>query len=1630
MSGKIEVVENQVVPARQFVHLHLHTTYSLLDGAQRIGRVDNPKKEYGVLNRAKELNMPAVAMTDHGNMFGAVDFYKKARAAEIKPILGCEVYMAPGDRRDKEAMTRDGKRAFHFVLLAQNEKGYRNLCKLVTAGYFEGFYYNPRIDREILTKYSEGLIGLSACLAGEIDAHLMRDRYEEARQTAKEFQQILDGRYYMELQMNGIEEQLRINPMIASIARDLDIPMIATNDVHYTTRADAEAQDVLMAIQMRKCIDDPNRMKHEVDEFYLKSADEMYEQFADYPEACDNTLKVAEMCNVELHFNRSFFPVIDLPDKSLDNKAYLRLLSKEGMDKRWEVVVDENPPEKLEELRKEYDERLAFELDIIESMGFSDYFLIVADFINWAKDNGIPVGPGRGSAAGSLVAFAMRITDIDPIKQDLLFERFLNPERVSMPDIDVDFCEARREEVIEYVRNKYAIPEGPSVAQIITFGKLKAKAVVRDVGRAFGMSYGEVDKISKLIPGVLDITLAEAIQQEPRLKKLIDGDPKIAKLMDIGQRLEGLNRHSSIHAAGVVISDGRPLDEHLPLYKGSKGEVVTQFDMSGVESIGLIKFDFLGLKNLTLIANCLKIIKKTQGKDINIDRIPLDAPKAFDLLCDADTVGVFQLESSGMREVMKKLKPSVFDDVVALVALYRPGPLQGGVVDSFINRKHGREEIKYIFKELEPILKTTYGVCIYQEQVMQIANVIGSFSLGEADMLRRAMGKKKLEEMIKQRKRFMDGAAQNNFDVKKAEELFDILEQFAKYGFNKCLVGDTAIVDAETGTPTTIEELYNNRRSFVIHALGEDLKLHSRRVTDVIYNGKKAVFEVKTALGKKITATGNHPFRTLNEWTLLEKLKPGDRIAAPRRLPVGTESSWPDYELVSLAGLLAEGNTCHPSALYYYSNSSIQIDDFAQAIQQFPNTVARINTRPNGRMEVCASIGLVGGAARVAIREGNLARQISASESPVRSGAFLWAQELGLLGHKATTKSVPSAIFTLCDDDLSLFLGRLWAGDGYISGRSANQTPFYATSSEQLARDVQLLLLRLGIPGRIHEKTFKYRGQERPGYTVHLIGAGSSQSFLEKVAPYCVGRDENVEGLRKYLEQTQRGRESKDTIPADVRLWVNDERQAVQLTWRDLERQSGVSCKEFQGKGSSKKRGFRRSTLAKLAEFFASTKLQQLAHSDVYWDTIVSITPQGIQSTYDLTVEEDHNFVANGLIVHNSHSAAYGFVAYQTAWLKAYYRCEYMAALFTADSGNSSKMLIYLNDCAKAGIEVMPPDVNESFNSFTVVDGNIRFGLGGVKNVGDGAIEAIIEAREEGGLYKGLVDFCERIDFKRVNRRVVESLIKCGAFDFSGETRSALFNAIEGAMAYGQVYQKEKASAQISLFGGGSGTPDLSYTIVKKTEWIEKILLGYEKDALGFYISGHPLNRYRNDIGNFVSGMIADLNERKSGGVVSLAGIVTSRKEMTTKRGDRMAFVVVEDLTGSIEVSLFPEAFRQAAPLLDDGQPLLIKGELEIGDSSAKLLAKEVFSLAEIRAERAKEVHFTFRTEDLNNGQLDALFAILREHKGHCIPYLHLEIPERSKTIMRLPEEWNLHPTEELIESLERMFGDNPTSLR
>jgi len=755
-----------------FVHLHLHTNYSLLDGACRISEL---------VKKAVELKFPAMAMTDHGNLFGAVEFYDACMKHGLKPIIGVEAYIAPKHRADRTAGGIKESNA-HLVLLAKDEEGYANLIQLVTASYLEGFYYKPRIDKELLRKHGKGLIALTSCLKGVLNVHLMQEQSEQARRELDDFIQIL-GRdnVYVELQNHGLKDEDRLRPRLAKLAADLGVKVVATNDVHYLTADHAQAHDVLMAIQTQTTVDDPGRLRYEQPEFYLKSAEQMKALFAEFPEAAAHTIEIADRCNLELDFSKTHLPSFE-PPAGKSQEPFLRELCEEGLRRRY--------GEPTEPLRA----RLEQELGVIQQAGYTSYFLIVWDFVRFAKERRIPVGPGRGSAAGSLVSYSLGITDIDPLKYDLLFERFLNPQRVTLPDIDIDFCYERRQEVIDYVIKKYG---QTCVAQIITFGTMQAKAVVRDVGRAMKMPYLEVDRLAKLIPNELDITLKTALEQSPELAQLYRTNEQIRSLIETGMKLEGLTRHASTHAAGIAIAD-RPLVHYMPLFKSSEGIITSGFDMNALERMGLLKIDLLGLRTLTVIDETVKLIRERRMLDIDLEALTLDDPDTYGLLGRSETMGVFQLESSGMRDLLRKLKPSQFEDLIAVLALYRPGPIGSGMLDEFMKRKHGQVPIKYEHPKLEPILKSTYAVIVYQEQVMRIASDLGGFSLAQADLLRRAMGKKIAEVMEKQRKTFVSGCAKNKISERTATRIFDLMEHFSGYGFNRSHAAAYALISYRT----------------------------------------------------------------------------------------------------------------------------------------------------------------------------------------------------------------------------------------------------------------------------------------------------------------------------------------------------------------------------------------------------------------------------------------------------------------------------------------------------------------------------------------------------------------------------------------------------------------------------------------------------------------------------------------------------------------------------------------------------------------------------------------------------------------------------------------------------------------
>ncbi|MCW3489860.1 DNA polymerase III subunit alpha [Dethiobacter alkaliphilus] len=753
-----------------FVHLHVHTEYSLLDGASKIKNT---------VARAAELDMPALAITDHGVMYGVIDFYKAAKDAGIKPVIGCEVYVAPRTRHDRDSR-RDSKQ-HHLVLLAQDQTGYANLMELVSRGFSEGFYYKPRVDHELLQRYNKGLTVLSACLAGEIPVALLEGRQEDARKLVSFYKETFGSEnFFLELQDHGLREQKELSPLLINLAKDTQTPMVVSNDLHYTHREDAHAHDALLCIQTGKTLDDENRMRFSTEEFYLKTAEEMGSLYPDLPELLDNTVHIAENCNVDFDFSTTYLPGYEVPPAH-DERSYLRELCVQGTKERYG-----------QELPQHVQERLDYELSVIAQMGYDSYFLITWDFVNYAHENGILVGPGRGSAAGSLVAYALGITNIDPLKYGLLFERFLNPERVTMPDIDIDFCYENREKVIDYVVEKYG---EECVAQIITFGTMAARAAVRDVGRVLNVPYADVDRIAKLIPAELNISIADGLEKSPDLKELYDKDEKIRQLLDLSMAVEGLPRHASTHAAGVVISKD-PLVNYVPLQKAGEDGMVTQFPMGTLEELGLLKMDFLGLRTLTIMGEAVRLIKKSTGVEVDLNELPLDDKNTFNMLSQGDTSGIFQLESGGMRGILREMKPDVFEDIIAVVALYRPGPMEQ--IPTFIQSKHGHIPIKYLHSDLEPILKETYGIMVYQEQIMQVASAMAGFSLGESDLLRRAIGKKKLEVLNQQRELFVNGCVAKGHKKEMANELYDLIVKFASYGFNKSHAAAYALVAYQT----------------------------------------------------------------------------------------------------------------------------------------------------------------------------------------------------------------------------------------------------------------------------------------------------------------------------------------------------------------------------------------------------------------------------------------------------------------------------------------------------------------------------------------------------------------------------------------------------------------------------------------------------------------------------------------------------------------------------------------------------------------------------------------------------------------------------------------------------------------
>jgi DNA polymerase-3 subunit alpha len=1150
----------------QFVHLHLHTDYSMLDGACDVERL---------VQRVKELGMPAVAMTDHGNIFGAVHFVNAAHKAGVKPIVGCELYVCKKDDHDIERTPPEGDTYNHLLVLAENDEGYRNLAKITSEASLRGFYYKPRVSKTFLAEHSKGLIGLSGCLKGEVAERLIEDNYGAALKAAATYSDIFgQNNFFLEIQDQGLEQEHRIHPNLFRLQKELGLPLVATNDSHYLCEDDAHAQDVMLCIQTGKSIQDTNRMKFQGTGFFVKSHDEMYRVFKDAPDVLARTLDIAERCNIRLEKVSNPFPHFDVPAGfTLD--SYFEHVAREGFARRLETLRPLEAEGRLKHVLADYEQRLTRELAIIQQMRFSGYFLIVWDFIRYARERDIPVGPGRGSAAGSLVSYALGITDLDPLQHELIFERFLNPERVSLPDIDIDFCMNRRGEVINYVTNKYG---RENVAQIITFGTMAAKAAIKDVGRAMGVLYSEVDRIAKMVPTTLNITLDEAIQESPGLQQIYESDAQIRELLDTAKKLEGMVRNAGVHAAGVVISP-RPLNELVPLYKTKNDEIVTAFDMVAIEKLGLLKMDFLGLTTLTILDDSLKLIAQTLGKRIVLDGILLDDQETYEKVFHKGlTSGVFQFESRGMRDVLRRYQPNSIEDLTALNALYRPGPIQGGMIDDFIDRKHGRKKIEYELPELQEILQETLGVIVYQEQVMQIANRLAGYSLGEADLLRRAMGKKKQEEMAQQRERFIEGAVQRGYPPKKIEKIFDLMAQFAGYGFNK------------------------------------------------------------------------------------------------------------------------------------------------------------------------------------------------------------------------------------------------------------------------------------------------------------------------------------------------------------------------------------------------------------------------------------------------------------------SHSAAYALLAYHTAYLKTRYPVEFMAALLTSVTGSTDDVVKYINECREMGIAVEAPDINVSDANFTPHGNAIRFGLAAVKNVGHNAIESIVAGRRELGRYSSIYEFCEKVDLRLLNKRVLESLIKSGAMDGLGR-RAQLMMVLDRAIEGAQKTQRDAESGQHGLFGvfQQEEVSAANNKLPDTPDWDEHTRLANEKEILGFFITGHPLEKYRDKLQDLhaltteeVAAMRTSTGKDEN---ITTAGIITSIRVLKSKRGDFYAQGTLEDMSGSLEMLVFPEAYRKLQDKVRLEVPVLIRGGVRIEEgANPKLTVNEIQPLEDAKVLLPRSLRIRIPLESSNEATIDALHNLFSERKGEAKVLFDVERQGDFMVVMEA-EGYNVEPDRNFIACVEELCG-------
>jgi DNA polymerase III subunit alpha len=1515
-----------------FVHLHVHTEFSLLDGLSRIKRL---------VNRAKELNMPAMAITDHGTMFGVIDFYNACRDAGIRPIIGVEAYLAPRGMEDRDPLL--DKRAYHLLLLARDQTGYQNLLKISSAAQLRGYYYRPRIDWEFLQEHAQGLIATTGCLAAKVPSLVTDGRDDEAREEIGRFQELFGPEnFYLELQQHDIDIIGDVNRWLIDYNRTqhTNVGLVATNDVHYVLEDDFNAHDTLLCIQTSAMKSDENRLRMSDNSYFLTSSEQVWQQFGEVPDAIHNSIKIAEMCEVDLDRKGYHLPDFPVPDGHTAD-SYLRYLCQKGLEWRYDSRAGDDLLQN----------RLNRELEIIHNMGFDTYFLIVWDLCEFARHNDIWWNV-RGSGAGSLAAYCLGITNIDPIQNNLLFERFLNPGRVSMPDIDMDFPDDRRGEMIAYTARKYGEDK---VAAIITFGTLGAKAAVRDVGRALGVPLNEVNQAAALIPTeARQKPLQEYVESNPDLQQLYDSNAQIREVIDVASTLQGVSRHASTHAAGVIVAD-KPLVEYLPLHRitgkdpsGGALKAVTQFPMETCDAIGLLKIDFLGLSTLTILRRACDLIERHHGISYTMENIPYrhDDPaltdddraaldKAFALIGSGETVGVFQVESSGMRQMLRDMRPHRFENIIAAVSLYRPGPME--FIPQYNRRLRGEEQPEYRHEKLEPILKETYGIIVYQEQIMQIAGELFGYELGNADLMRRAVSKKKEQDLAEHRAIFLDQAPRHGIDEDAANKIFDDIEFFANYGFNKCVTASTEIIDADTGRIVTVGDLYHGRANIqrTLTCDTDTLRLQPGEITAVMANGVKPVYRLKTRLGHEIEATGNHPFYTFDGWRILDELAVGDRIAVPRSLSVEGQREWPRHEVIVLGHLLAEGNLCHPTGIYYYTGDEAQWRDYVDNLERFDNTKASTHRR-RGMCDVYSK----------------------RAEHKREAGVVAWVERLGLRGATSYTKFIPDEVFELTNRQIALLVARMWEGDGHISekGRSV----YYATSSPRLARQLQHLLLRLGLVSRLRRVEFPYR-DGRIGYQLFITGNDNLDRFLRFIGCHFVN-DERREKLCRVVAAVGFGHSSKDSIPVAVRDVVRREKVVLGLTWQEVGLRSGVAVSEFHRLGNPIETGFTRDVIHRLGEFFDFDELRLYADSDIYWDEVIAVDYMGEQPTYDLTIEGTHNFVANDILVHNSHAADYAVITIQTAFLKAHYPEEYMTALLSVHSDDSVRVATFLEECRRLEIPILPPDVNHSMLDFDIQQDpqtgkrGVRFGLAAIKNAGASSLQTIIDVRQQEGPFASLIDFCQRVDLREVGKRTLESLVKVGAMEAFG-TRSQLVGVVDRIVSFSASYHKDREIGQMNLFGETTGLQDDSLTdLPESDEYSPRDMLAWEKELLGLYVTGRPVDRYRDALRQSNSAVISTMKENPAaynGRDVQIAGEIISLRRIYTRRNEQMVVLQMEDwhdTAGSIEVVVFPRAWAQVQSQLesgdlrgfDAGDVVKIAGKFDVSRGDPQIIADRV----------------------------------------------------------------------------------------